>query len=68
MKITKVIINNSTSIMEGEIVYFVIETKDRINNLRPTENTKIESVKKYFEVIQVNYQDVNSYKKFVSLI
>jgi uncharacterized surface anchored protein len=47
-------------------VYFVIETKGDVHNLRPSEKAKIESAKKHFEVIQVNYQEVDSYDKFVS--
>jgi type III restriction enzyme len=53
---------------ESENVYFVIETKGDVNNLRPTEKAKIESAKKHFEVIHVNYQEVNSYDSFTSLI
>jgi type III restriction enzyme len=52
--------------VESEKVYFVIETKGDVNNLRPSEKAKIESAKKHFEVIQVNYQEVDSYDKFVS--
>ena len=48
----------------GEKVYFVIETKGDINNLRPSEKAKIESAKKHFEVIQVNYREVDDYKSF----
>lgn len=50
----------------NEKVYFVIETKGDINNLRPTEKAKIESAKKHFEVIKVNYREVESYKEFVA--
>jgi type III restriction enzyme len=49
---------------ESEKVYFVIETKGDVNNLRPTEKAKIESAKKHFEVIHVNYQEVDSFDKF----
>jgi type III restriction enzyme len=54
--------------VESEKVYFVVETKGDVNNLRPTEKAKIESAKKHFEVIKVNYHEVDSYDKFVSLI
>lgn len=53
---------------ESEKVYFVIETKGDVNNLRPTEKAKIESAKKHFEVIHVNYQEVDSFDKFTNLI
>jgi type III restriction enzyme len=49
---------------ESEKVYFVIETKGDVNNLRPTEKAKIESAKKHFEVIHVNYQEVNDFAQF----
>jgi len=49
---------------ESEKVYFVIETKGDVNNLRPTEKAKIESAKKHFEVIHVNYQEVDSFGEF----
>lgn len=52
----------------SEKVYFVIETKGDIENLRPTEKAKIESAKKHFEVIQVNYKEVESYGDFVNLL
>lgn len=52
----------------GEKVYFVIETKGDIENLRPTEKAKIESAKKHFEVIQVNYKEVENYGDFVNLL
>jgi type III restriction enzyme len=51
-----------------ERVYFVIETKGDISNLRPTEQAKIASAKKHFEVIEVNYKEVENYQQFVSLI
>jgi type III restriction enzyme len=49
---------------ESEKVYFVIETKGDVNNLRPTEKAKIESAKKHFEVIHVNYKEVDNYQLF----
>lgn len=49
---------------EKEKVYFVIETKGDINNLRPSEKAKIDSAKKHFEVIQVNYREVESFNQF----
>lgn len=54
--------------VEGEKVYFVIETKGDVNNLRPNEKAKIESAKKHFEVIKVNYHEIDNYDEFVSLI
>jgi len=53
---------------ESEKVYFVIETKGDVNNLRPTEKAKIESAKKHFDVIHVNYQEVDSFEKFSRMI
>ncbi|PIT95176.1 DEAD/DEAH box helicase [Candidatus Falkowbacteria bacterium CG10_big_fil_rev_8_21_14_0_10_39_9] len=53
---------------EGEKVYFVIETKGDIENLRPTEKAKIESAKKHFEVIKVNYKEIDNYQAFSDLI
>lgn len=53
---------------ESEKVYFVIETKGDVNNLRPTEKAKIESAKKHFEVIHVNYQEVDSFDKFSGIL
>jgi type III restriction enzyme len=50
---------------ESEKVYFVIETKGDIDNLRPTEKAKIESAKKHFEVIKVNYREIDNYQAFV---
>ena len=49
---------------ETEKVYFVIETKGDLNNLRPTEKAKIESAKKHFEVIKVNYKEAENYSQF----
>ena len=51
-----------------ERVYFVIETKGDISNLRPTEQAKIAAAKKHFEVIGVKYKEVENYKQFVDLI
>ncbi len=53
---------------EKERVYFVIETKGDISNLRPSEQAKIASAKKHFEVIEVKYKEVENYQQFVSLI
>lgn len=53
---------------ESEKVYFVIETKGDIDNLRPTEKAKIESAKKHFEVIKVNYKEIDNYQAFSELI
>lgn len=52
---------------EGEKVYFVIETKGDIDNLRPTEKAKIESAKKHFEVIKVNYKEIDNYQAFIDI-
>ena len=49
-----------------ERVYFVIETKGDVNNLRPSEQAKITSAKKHFEVIEVNYKEVENYQQFVN--
>ena len=49
----------------SEKVYFVIETKGDITNLRPLEQAKINSAKKHFEVIDVNYREVENYSQFV---
>ncbi|OGC81164.1 hypothetical protein A2943_00745 [Candidatus Adlerbacteria bacterium RIFCSPLOWO2_01_FULL_51_16] len=51
---------------ERERVYFVIETKGDIGNLRPSEQAKISSAKKHFEVIEVKYKEVESYQQFIS--
>lgn len=51
-----------------ERIYFVIETKGDISNLRPSEQAKIASAKKHFEVIEVKYKEVENYKEFASLI
>jgi type III restriction enzyme len=53
---------------ESEKVYFVIETKGDVNNLRPTEKAKIESAKKHFQLIEVNYHEVENYQQFNSKI
>ncbi|MEJ0053157.1 MAG: DEAD/DEAH box helicase family protein [bacterium] len=49
---------------EKERVYFVIETKGDISNLRESEGQKIASAKKHFEVIEVNYKEVENYGQF----
>ncbi len=51
----------------SEKVYFVIETKGDIANLRPLEQAKINSAKKHFEVIDVNYREVENYSQFVQV-
>lgn len=43
----------------SEKVYFVIETKGG-TNLRASERAKIDSAKKHFEVISVNYKEINA--------
>ena len=50
---------------EKERIYFVIETKGDVSNLRPTELAKIASAKKHFEVVEVKYKEVESYGQFV---
>lgn len=48
----------------SEKVYFVIETKGG-TNLRASERAKIDSAKKHFEVISVNYKEINAgYEQF----
>lgn len=44
---------------DKEKVYFVIETKGG-TNLRSSERAKIDSAKKHFEVISVNYKEINA--------
>lgn len=51
---------------EKERVYFVIETKGDVSNLRSSEQAKIVSAKKHFEVIEVRYKEVESYEQFVN--
>lgn len=51
-----------------EKVYFVIETKGDISNLRPTERAKIDSAKKHFQIIGVNYKEVVNYAQFTSFL
>lgn len=51
-----------------ERIYFVIETKGDLSNLRPTEQAKIASAKKHFEVIEVKYKEVESYQQFKNLM
>lgn len=53
---------------ESEKLYFVIETKGNINNLRANEQAKIASAKKHFEVIQVNYREVENYQQFSGIL
>ncbi len=48
---------------ESEKVYFVIETKGDVDNLRPSEKAKIEAAKKHFEVIEVNYKAVENFEQ-----
>ncbi len=49
---------------DKEKVYFVIETKGG-TNLRASERAKIDSAKKHFEVIAVNYKEINNgYQQF----
>lgn len=49
---------------DKEKVYFVIETKGG-TNLRASERAKIDSAKKHFEVISVNYKEINNgYQQF----
>lgn len=52
----------------SERVYFVVETKGDISNLRPSEQAKIASAKKHFEVIEVKYKEVENYEQFVNQI
>jgi len=47
-----------------EKIYFVIETKGNLANLRVSEQAKITSAKKHFEIIQVNYKEVENYAQF----
>lgn len=49
-----------------EQIYFVIETKGDLTNLRLTEQAKIASAKKHFEVIEVKYKEVENYQQFVN--
>jgi len=63
-----VTIKRDLSGTEKEKLYFVIETKGNINNLRPTEKMKIDSAKKHFEAISVNYKEISSYSQFVQAI
>lgn len=50
---------------DSERVYFVIETKGDVSNLRPSEMAKIASAKKHFEVVEVKYKEVENYGQFV---
>jgi len=49
-----------------ERVYFVIETKGDLANLRLLEQAKISSAKKHFEVIEVKYKEVENYQQFIN--
>jgi len=51
-----------------ERVYFVIETKGNLENLRSLELQKITSAKKHFEVIKVQYKEIENYPKFAELL
>jgi type III restriction enzyme len=51
---------------DKERIYFVVETKGDVSNLRPSEQAKIASAKKHFEVIEVKYKEVESYQQFVN--
>lgn len=53
---------------DSERVYFVIETKGNVSNLRPSEQAKIASAKKHFEVVEVKYKEVENYEQFVEQI
>ncbi|KKR68331.1 MAG: Type III restriction enzyme [Microgenomates group bacterium GW2011_GWA2_40_6] len=53
---------------ETEKLYFVIETKGNLNNMRPSEKMKIDSAKKHFDAISVNYKEISSYSQFLGLI
>jgi len=53
---------------DKERIYFVIETKGDVSNLRPIEQAKIASAKKHFEVIEVRYKEVENYQQFRGLI
>lgn len=53
---------------DKEHIYFVIETKGDLLNLRPLEQAKINSAKKHFEVIEVKYKEVENYQQFANLI
>ena len=52
----------------SERVYFVIETKGNLANLRESEKQKIASAKKHFEVIKVNYKEIENYPQFAELL
>ena len=51
-----------------EKIYFVIETKGNLANLRPAEQAKIKSAKKHFEVIKVNYCELENYHEFENIL
>ena len=54
----------------NEKIYFVIETKGSTaeSQRRVSENQKIECAKKHFEIINVRYKDVSSYREFEELM
>lgn len=53
-----------------EKIYFVIETKGSTDESerRVSENQKIACAKRHFEVINVKYKDVSSYREFEELL
>jgi restriction endonuclease len=52
----------------GERLYFVIETKGDVDNLRRSEKAKIDAAKKHFEVVEVNYKEIESFEELKELI
>lgn len=52
----------------NERVYFVIETKGNLGNLRTLEQAKITAAKKHFEVIKVQYREIENYPQFANLL
>lgn len=52
----------------NERVYFVIETKGNLGNLRTLEQAKITAAKKHFEVIKVQYKEIENYPQFANLL
>ncbi len=56
---------DSSGTESDEKIYFVVETKGDVNNLRPSELAKIVSATKHFEVIGVKYHAVNTYQDFI---
>ncbi len=51
-----------------ERVYFVIETKGDVTNLRRSEQEKVLSAKKHFEAISVNYTVVDNFQTFTASV